>query len=527
MACKAGGRQYILTNMSDNPESEKSREEMLDAIRKMMSQFTSAGTPQTEEARTNSEEEEAKKRREMLRFDYKPKDIKKYLDRFVIKQEEAKRVLATAVCDHYLHVISCKDPAKCRNYSKQNVIMLGPTGVGKTYLIRSLSELIGVPFVKADATKFSETGYVGGDVEDLVRELVHKADGDIALAECGMVYLDEIDKIASAGNAQGRDVSGTGVQRNLLKIMEETEVALRNPQDIQSQMQAMMEFQKKGRITRQTINTRHVLFIVSGAFADLPSIIDRRLRVSNIGFSSSKRESIPSEEILKLARTDDFLKFGFEPEFVGRLPVRVVCEPLNAEDLYRILTTSEGSILKQYAASFLAYGIQLHYEEAALWEISKRAAEEGTGARGLVTICEMIFRPFKYELPSSKIKSVTLNLRMVESPRECLNELLKDEIIEQRKQIENEIKLFETNFFQKYGIQIVFDPPALQFIQNAVITQELDTQPYLESMLSSYAYGLGLVQKISGKTEFILGQANMNNPNAFLEIWIKEAYGKV
>src|SRR6266568_8791903 len=174
-------------------------------------------------------------------FTHKPRDVKAYLDRFVIKQEEAKKVLCVALCDHYHHVRLARDGKEQPNYAKQNIILIGPTGVGKTYLIRSIADLIGVPFVKGDATKFSETGYVGGDVEDLVRELVRKADGDVGLAQFGIIYIDEIDKIASAGNLIGRDVSGRGVQTTLLKLMEETEVPVRSMNDLQAQLQAAFE----------------------------------------------------------------------------------------------------------------------------------------------------------------------------------------------------------------------------------------------------------------------------------------------
>ena len=235
--------------MPDQPDP-KVQKEFLDALKKMMEQAEIRIEPQPDKARAGDEDKTESQSRERLRFHLKPKEIKKYLDRFVIRQDEAKKVLATAICDHYNHISNCKGPGQCRDYTKQNILMLGPTGVGKTYLIRSASELIGVPFVKADATKFSETGYVGGDVEDLVRDLVHRAEGDLALAECGMIYLDEIDKIAGASNLQGRDVSGACVQRGLLKIMEETEVSLRYPQDIQSQLQAMLEYQQKGKISR-------------------------------------------------------------------------------------------------------------------------------------------------------------------------------------------------------------------------------------------------------------------------------------
>ena len=186
-------------------------------------------------------------------FNFLPRDIKAHLDRFVIKQDEAKKVLSIAVCDHYNHVnylrrLEDEDAARAEEteYAKQNVILVGPTGVGKTYLIKHIAELIKVPFVKADATKFSETGYVGGDVEDLVRELVDKADGDVQLAQFGIIYIDEIDKIAPSGNLVGRDVSGRGVQTTLLKLMEETDVPLRSANDLQAQLQAAFEFQRRG-----------------------------------------------------------------------------------------------------------------------------------------------------------------------------------------------------------------------------------------------------------------------------------------
>jgi len=167
----------------------------------------------------------------VFQFQRKPRDVKAHLDRFVIQQDEAKKVLSVALCDHYHAVQAALAGKAMPNYTKQNIILLGPTGVGKTYLVRSMADLIGVPFVKADATKFSETGYVGGDVEDIVRELVRRADGDIARAQHGIIYIDEIDKLASAPNSSGRDVSGRGVQTNLLKLMEETEVPARSPQD--------------------------------------------------------------------------------------------------------------------------------------------------------------------------------------------------------------------------------------------------------------------------------------------------------
>src|SRR5947209_18666955 len=232
--------------------------------------FPTYTEPETAEAEAPTEEKPKEPNDGQFVFDFLPRDIKAHLDRFVIQQDEAKKVLSIAVCDHYNHVnflrqLAKQDAARAEEteYAKQNVVLVGPTGVGKTYLIKHIAELIKVPFVKADATKFSETGYVGGDVEDLVRELVDKADGDVNLAQFGIIYIDEIDKIAAASNLSGRDVSGRGVQTTLLKLMEETDVPVRSAQDIQAQLQAAFEFQKRGgKARRETISTRHILFVV-------------------------------------------------------------------------------------------------------------------------------------------------------------------------------------------------------------------------------------------------------------------------
>src|SRR5258706_3399687 len=289
-------------------------------------------------------EEPAKQSEDSFQFDYKPRDVKAYLDRFVIKQDEAKKVLSVALCDHYQHVRLAFDGKEQPNYAKQNVILLGPTGVGKTYLVRSIADLIGVPFVKADATKFSETGYVGGDVEDLVRDLVRRADGDVQRAQYGIIYIDEIDKIAAAPNMSGRDVSGRGVQTNLLKLMEETEVPARAPNDIAGQLQALMDLANRGKKQPSVINTKHILFVVSGAFGGLDKIIRRRLRDATIGFAAAAQAPVGEEEVLQQVQTRDFIDFGFQPEFIWRLPVRVVCHHLSVDDLFQILKSSEGSI---------------------------------------------------------------------------------------------------------------------------------------------------------------------------------------
>ena len=197
------------------------------------------------------------------------------------------------------------------SFAKQNVVVLGPTGVGKTYLVKHIAELIGVPFIKADATKFSETGYVGGDVDDLVRDLVKRAEGNVELAEHGIIYIDEIDKLATRGNMMGRDVSGRGVQTALLKLMEDTEVSVRNPMDMQSQMQAMFQMRNGGGPSKDAVRTRHILFIVSGAFSGLDEIISRRVGRKAIGFEAVKgQEPDKTSSLFREVNTGDLIEYG-------------------------------------------------------------------------------------------------------------------------------------------------------------------------------------------------------------------------
>ena len=461
-----------------------------------------------------------------LKFDLKPKEVKQYLDRYVIKQDDAKKALAIAVCDHYNHVREVHENPKVADadYSKQNIVMLGPTGVGKTYLIRHIAKLIGVPFVKADATRFSETGYVGANVDDMIRDLVTQADDDIELAQYGIIYLDEVDKIATPPNIIGRDVSGRGVQIGLLKLMEETEVDLRAGYDAASQMQAMMEFQQKGKVEKRIINTRHILFIISGAFNGLKAIINKRINQSNIGFNAIVKSQTELEDPFQSVTPQDFIEFGFEPELIGRLPVHVICQNLSADDLYHILKHSEGSIIRQYERAFGAYGIEVLFAEAGLHHIAEQAYAQETGARALMTVCEKTLREYKFELPSSNIREFVVTEAVVEDPAGELQRILADADYNRQIVMRERVRRYEEEFQSEHQMHIQFDDAATELLCQKAIDQGRAPKAICEELLQSYQHGLNLIKQNTGQSVFTFTKAVVDNPDVMLERWIRDSY---
>ena len=522
--------------MEQNPPPQfPSPEELKTKITEFMKQnfgdrVSVATFAEPEPAPAPEGEKPAKTEHEEFEFNFLPRDIKAHLDRFVIKQEEAKKVLAIAVCDHYNHAgylrqLEKEDARRAEEteYIKQNVILVGPTGVGKTYLIKHIADLIKVPFVKADATKFSETGYVGGDVEDLVRELVHKAAGDVNLAQFGIIYIDEIDKIASAGNLIGRDVSGRGVQTTLLKLMEETEVPVRSMNDLQAQLQAAFEFQRHGKAKRETINTRHILFVVSGAFEKLKDQVGRRLRQSQIGFSAEPVQ-VMDNELFQHVTTRDFIEYGFEPEFIGRLPVRVVCEDLDADDLFKIMKYSEGSLLRQYERAFRAYGIQISFEDEALRLLAEAAAREKTGARGLLTVFEKLFRDYKYYLAGSGLSQLRVTAALVREPKRVLDQLMAEGQKLEVQTLETGARQFTEKFKSDHGLELVFEEPAVRRLVERAQAERMTMSDFCAHLFRDYQFGLSLIRKNTGQARFVINAEAVDAPEKFLSELVVRSY---
>lgn len=520
-----------------------------------------------------------------INFDLKPEELVNYLDQYIVQQDSAKAILSTKICTHFNRIKMLRKLSEEQNEMvgsiKNNVLMIGPTGVGKTYMIKLIAKKIGVPFVKGDATKFSETGYVGGDVEDLVRDLVREADGDIELAQYGIIYIDEIDKIASSNNFIGADVSRTGVQRALLKPMEETDVELKVAHDPISMIQEIERFRKTGKRDDRSINTKNILFIMSGAFSEISDIIHKRIVDKGIGFGAKLASGKEDFEILKLIRSEDLIRFGFESEFVGRLPVRAVFEKLTEENLFQILESPNNPIILGKKLDFAAYGIDIKFDQKALRLLAIEAFDENTGARGLVSAIERALLMFEKSLPSLGINQFPVTEMVVKNPEKIRKEyyvtdgshevakefqrLLEEEkafirdyvqinsrhfsekygltltpsrievvanfysthimdvgtVIRRIKFYYDEIKKIELYFFKNHDINIVLEEDAIDFIIEQFSTTSVNVDDFFKQLSKDFELGLKLVRDKTGRNRFFITKKALLDPENYLSELIK------
>ena len=574
-------------NDATGPDPKKIEKELGEFLNKRFGGNVKIITPSIQpqqETTTGTTPESGKKK--LIDFNIKPSELISYLDQYVIRQDLAKSVLATKICTHFNRIrhqaTMITEPFKITGNIKSNILLLGPTGIGKTYLIKLIAKKIGVPFVKADATKFSETGYVGGDVEDLIRDLVKEAKDDIELAECGIIYIDEVDKIAASPNVAGAQISRTGVQRALLKPMEETEVDLKVPHDPVSMMQELEAFQRTGKRAARRVNTANILFILSGAFSGLTDIVKKRLSKQAIGFGASLTHTRKDNELLKETRSEDLVAYGFESEFIGRVPVRCVLDELTQKDLYDILKMPNNPVILSKRLDFKSYGIDIVFTDEALEALAERAYKENTGARGLVSVVEQAMLCFEEKLPSESVQQFAITKQMLTDPKQTLNDLIQgndkekyaaeynhalvlfsnyvseyvkknwkifsirygltltqirtkmvvqyytthvmeiEDALKQVKKFYDDVKEMELEISRNYDLNVVFEEDAADFLIQQFIEYNATADEVLSKIYTDFFDGFNLIREKTGKARFFLSRKALTDHEDYLNELIRK-----
>jgi len=521
-----------------------------------------------------------------IKFDLKPEELVAYLDQYIVRQDHAKAVLATKICTHFNRIQYQRkhgdNVSDTVGRIKNNVLLLGPTGVGKTYIIKLIANKLGVPFVKGDATKFTEAGYVGADIEDLIRDLIREADHNVELAQYGIVYIDEVDKIAASRNSYGHDISRSGVQRALLKPMEETDIELKMGHDPIAMMEEFESYRKTGKRGNRVLNTKNILFIMSGAFADIKDIIKKRVADQKMGFGAKLASADEDALIMQKVKSEDLIEFGFESEFVGRLPVNAVLDPLSVNDLYTILKNPNNPTILGKKMDFMAYGIKIKFSDKALHMLAEQAYEEKTGARGLVSAIEGSILPFEKKLPSTDIKKVAITEEVINAPEKILEDLLKDPhnskwtnqfncvateeqlnmveyIIENKNRLTQRFKIelekedrikniaefccqhimdletsfskvkqafghiqkIEDDFLKTHDIDLSFDDESVNYLIQKQLSDSLGMENFFNWLNKNFEYGLKLIREKTGKKTFLIPKAALIKPDTYLENLVK------
>lgn len=466
-----------------------------------------------------------------------PSEIKAHLDKFVIGQENYKKRLSIAAAYHFALVAALASgsstPARVKRFRKKNTLISGPSGSGKTYCVEILGDFLEVPTLVIDATDYTEAGYVGKNADDMIRELIQMAPGgnktekaDFVERNGGLIFIDELDKKAKDGKVIGHDISREGFQRAVLKLIERKHISVDDPFSPASQIQELMDQQRgpRGQGKRKgTISTENILFILGGSFQrpndDLEGIVKKRIErgaarfkedgsVTIRGFvnGADKREQ-KHYNYYKEADADDYIRFGLIPELVGRAPVRTYVNPLSKNDLMRIMTETEDSIVEQYRFEFSLFGIDLGFSESALMWIAEKGENNKTGARALISVFENVLTDFQFELPGRNFKKVEITREICESPQDSVNRMLA----------RSPFMDFIEKFKRDHGIELVITEGAERWMEKYAVDNGIQLTAAIEKFLSAAS----ALNYMNWQGPFTVTEETLGNPKYFDELYVK------